>query len=183
MDIGDQIIQEKTVLHKLVMEDWLKNDVFSIRWFVTVGLILLSYFIVFKLLDKRRFIQILFFGSLIAVSMTTLDIFGSEFVHWTYLSRVFPIVPSIFFYDYTIYPLYYMLVYQYSSNWKSFAIWDAVLAGIISFGVYPLLTAFKMVKLHNWNYLYFFLIICVWAFLCRGVVWGIMSIQKKMAES
>ena len=178
MDIDERIKQAKMVLNKLVVEDW-KTDVFSLSWLGVVAFIVLSYYICFKLLDKRRLTQLLLFGSLMTVSMTYIDIFGSQFVLWTYLDRVMPIVPSLLFFDYTIIPLYYMLVYQYSSTWKSFAIWNAVLAGIISFVIFPLLSLLKLFKLENWRYIYFFPIIYILAFICRGVVWGILSIQNK----
>ncbi|AGK54614.1 CBO0543 family protein [Bacillus sp. 1NLA3E] len=183
MDKQEKINQAKALLHKLVLEDWKTSDLFSPKWFGTVGFILLSYFICFKLLDKRRFTQILLFGSLLTVSITVVDLFGTQFGRWTYLTRVFPIVPSLFFFDFTIIPLYYMLVYQYSSTWKSFAIWNAILAGIISFAFFPILTALKMFELNNWKYIYFFSIIYAMAFFCRGAVWFILSVQNKRMES
>jgi hypothetical protein len=182
MDIHEQIKQAKRVLNKLVVEDW-KSELFSPAWLGIIAFILLSYYICFRLLDKRRLTQLLLYGSLMTVSMTVIDIFGTQFGFWTFLTRVMPIVPSVLFFDYTIIPLYYMLVYQYSSTWRSFAAWNAVLAGIISFIFFPLLTALKLFKLYNWRYIYFFPLIYILAFICIGVVWGIVSVQNKKMES
>ena len=182
MDINEQIKQAKIVLNKLVVEDW-KNELFSPAWLGIIAVILLSYYICFRLLDKRRLTQLLLYGSLMTVSITIIDIFATQFGFWTFLIRVLPIVPSVLFFDYTIIPLYYMLVYQYSSTWRRFAAWNAVLAGIISFIFFPLLTALKLFKLDNWRYIYFFPLIYILAFICRWVVWGILSVQNKKIEN
>jgi len=183
MDLHSRIIQAKITLHHLIYTDWITTDLFSPRWIGTVIFILFSYALVFWLLDKRRFTQILLFGSLMTVMISLFDLFGSEFVLWTYLTRLFPIMPSLFLQDYTVIPLYYMLIYQYSPNWKSFTIWNTIATAIISFAFIPLLTALNMFQLNNWSYIYFFPFIFAFAMLGRAVVLGVMSIEESRKET
>jgi hypothetical protein len=117
----EMIRQAKMTLHNLVYIKWIVDDVFSPKWWGFVALIAFSYILCFSLLDKRRFTQILLFGSLITVLTIVFDIFGSNFNLWSYKSRLIPTIPSPVVYDLTIVPLYYMLVYQYSKNWKNFS--------------------------------------------------------------
>jgi MFS family permease len=182
MDLHAEILQAKIRLHNLIYTDWITTDLFSIRWYGTVVFILFSYALCFWLLDKRRFTQILLFGSLMTVMVSLFDTFGTNFILWSYLTRIFPIVPSLFLYDFTIVPLYYMLVYQYSPDWKAFAFWNAAAAGIISFAIYPLLTALDMFALHNWRYAYFFPFIFTFGLIGRAVVLGVMAIEENRRQ-
>jgi hypothetical protein len=183
MDTHEKIAQAKTVLINLIYNDWKTNILFSPAWFGTIIFILLSYTLCFKLLDKRRLTQILLFGSLITVMVSLFDLIGVEYVRWTYLTRVFPIMPSFFLFDFTIIPLYYMLIYQYCSNWKSYIIWNAIVTGIVSFAFYPLLNALKMFELNNWRYVYFFPCIFTFALVSRAIVLGIITLEKNRIES
>jgi hypothetical protein len=183
MDIHEKISQAKATLINLIYNDWRTNDVFSSKWFGTVAFILFSYALCFKLLDKRRLTQILLFGSLITVMATLFDIIGVEYGRWTYLTRVFPIMPSLFLFDFTIIPLYYMLIYQYCSNWKSYTIWNAIVTGIVSFAFFPLLVRLKMLELNNWSYLYFFPCIFTFAMVSRAIIVGVITLENKQIES
>jgi len=176
---SEMIRQAKMTMHEYVLAKWLAEDVFSPKWWGFVALIIVSYIICFSLLDKRRFTQILLFGSLMAVSSVVISIFGSNFNLWSYKSRIVPTIPSPFVYDLTIIPLYYMLVYQYSPNWKSFLMWNGVLAGIIGFGYFPALSALKVVSIENWSYFGFFAVNFSFAVIARAVVLGVMASERK----
>lgn len=112
MVTADMIIQAKENLHQLLYSQWITEQFLSSKWFATTGLIAFSYFLFFYLVDKKRIIEILLYGSLISVIYTIYDMFGSQFVFWTFLLREFPIMPSIFPDNLTYVPLYAMLVYQ-----------------------------------------------------------------------
>jgi hypothetical protein len=101
-----------------------------------------------------RPIQILLFGALRTVSITTYDLFGANFGLWGYNVRLLPVIPGIFLYDYTVIPLYFMLVYQYSPNWKMFLVWNAVLSGFIGLIFFPSLIAFEIIMFKNWLPIY-----------------------------
>jgi hypothetical protein len=180
----EMIRQAKMTLHNLVYIKWIVDDVFSPKWWGFVALIAFSYILCFSLLDKRRFTQILLFGSLITVLTIVFDIFGSNFDLWSYKSRLIPTIPSPVVYDLTIVPLYYMLAYQYSRNWKTFFIWNAVTAGIIGFAYFPFLSAIQVVVLgEHWSYFGFFAVNFIFAIIARTVVVGIMTLESKHLNS
>lgn len=41
---------------------WVTQELFSVRWWVNIIIILFSYVLCFILIDKRRFTEILLFG-------------------------------------------------------------------------------------------------------------------------
>jgi len=182
MGLGEMIAPTLEQLHYLVYTHWLTEELFSPRWWGMLGLILFSYALVFKLLDKSRFTQILLFGSLMAVSMGVMDTIGANFILWSFKVRIVPIIPSLFLVDLTIFPLYYMLVYQYTSTWKDFIVWNAVASGVISLVVFPLLAVADVVQLINWKYIYSWPIIFFVGLLARGVITAVMVKEHQTRE-
>lgn len=145
-----------------------------------IAIIVLSYIVVFLLLDKRRYTELLLFGSLMTVMSLVLSILGSNFDLWSYNIRLLPTTPSPFLYDLTIIPLYYMLVYQYSPDWKRFLLWNAVLAGLISFAFYPTLQVFDIVSYSNgWIPAYFFPFIFISSLIARVVLIATLNLRLK----
>ncbi len=182
MSLGEMIGPTLAQLHYLVYTHWVTEELFSPRWWGMLAFVLFSYALVFKFLDKSRFTQILLFGSLMAVSMGVIDTIGANFILWSFTVRLFPIIPNLFLVDLTIFPLYYMLVYQYTSTWKDFAVWSAVASGVISLGVFPLLAIVNVVELINWKYVYSWPIIFFVGLLARGVVTVVMVREQKARE-
>lgn len=173
----EMIYEAKATLHNLVYTKWITQDLFSAKWWGVIAFIVFSYILCFSLLDKRRFTQLLLFGSLMTVSVTVYDTFGANFNLWMYITRVFPIIPSLFLYDLTVIPLYYMLVYQYSRNWRSFVLWNAVAAGVISAVFFPVIAALDIIAFPNWNPLYHFPFTFASGLVARAVVLGVIGIE------
>jgi hypothetical protein len=76
-----------------------------------------------------------------------------------------------------------MLVYQYSRNWKSFALWNAVAAGVISAVFFPVLVALDIIGFSNWNPLYDFPFIFTFGIAARAVVLGVMRVEANLRDS
>ncbi|MPM36808.1 hypothetical protein SDC9_83411 [bioreactor metagenome] len=174
----ETIYQARSILHNLIMEKWLSQDVFSAQWWGIVAIIVFSYIFVFSIIDKKRFTQILLFGSLMAVSITTYDLFGANFGLWGYNVRLFPVIPGVFLYDYTVIPLYYMLIYQYSPNWKMFLVWNSVFAGFIGLVFLPALVTFEIMSFRNWLPIYQSIAPFVFGLLNRAIVLGTLKAEK-----
>lgn len=175
----EMIHQARITLHELVLTKWLTEDVFSLRWWGMVAFIALSYVVCLNLLDKRRLSNILLFGSLLTVGMAAAETIGVSFVLWYCATPILPIVPCIFASDFTIIPLYYMLVYQFTSAWKQFALWNAITAGIFAFIFQPIVVHFKIFELDKWSYIYTFAIVFFIASLARAVTLGILAAEEK----
>lgn len=175
----ENIYKARETLNDLIVAKWFAEDVFSPQWWGILGVIVLSYIVVFSLLDKSRFTQLLLFGALMAVTITTYDLFGANFGLWAYKVRLLPVIPGIFLYDYTVIPLYYMLIYQYSPNWKSFLLWDAAFAAFIGLVFFPTLVATEIIFYGNWLPIYQAAAPFLFGILNRAIVLGTLQAEKR----
>ena len=179
MDYDKMIPEAKRQLHDLVLNNWLES-VFTFKWFCIIAFILIFYIVFIKLLDKKRTSKILLFGCLVAVAASIYDIFGSQFVFWTYKDRVLPIVPSLFLYSLTIIPLSFMLIYQYTHTWGKFLIFNALFTCFFCLAILPLLTKLEIYEPHGWLYIYNIPPIFISACVARALtLWFVNSEQKK----
>lgn len=179
MDTANMIQQLKVTLWNLTYMQWKTKVLFSNQWWAIIATIAIVYAIWWKLVDKKRLSQLLLFGSLVSVGRILFDIVGSEMVLWSYNVRESPFVPSPFLHNLTISPLVYMLLYQYTSTWTSYLIWNTVITGVYSFIVLPILVALKMLTLYNWNYWYAFVVVFSITSLSRLVLVGVLNLEKK----
>ena len=166
----EMIYEAKVTLHNLLLTKWLNQELFSLKWWGVIAFIIFSYVLWFSLLDKRRFTQILLFGSLMTVGVSIFDAFGAGFNFWTDETHVLPMTPSYLLYSMTVIPTYYMLVYQYSPNWKRFVLWNTVAAGVISVIFLPVLVALDIMNFHNWIPLYHFPFNFIFGLVARKVM-------------
>jgi len=174
----EEIYQAKIQLYKLLYEHWKTQELFTHSWWGMIMFIIFLYIFVFYLIDKKRFLQIMFFGSLMAVSGSVIDAIGTSYVLWSNSIRFFPITPGLFLYDLTAIPLYYMLAYQYTSSWISFVLWSTIISTIYSLIFLPFLAVFKIYTNHSWNNIYFIPMLLGVSILARIIVLKIMKIEK-----
>lgn len=146
-------------------------------WFVTIT-ITVSYAIWWKFVDKKRVIEILLFGSFIAVSRVIFDDWGTSSVRWTYIIDLLPVGISLFLNDLTIVPLAYMLAYQYSPTWKRYFVTIFILQGISSFAFLPLLIRLGILNIINWHIGYTFVFMIITATIMRAIMLFGLSVQK-----
>lgn len=187
--MGDDILvtpellyQARIMEHNLSYTYWITEELFSVRWWGQLIFVIFTYTLCFYLIDKKRFTEILLFGALVAVMVGVVDTFAANFVLWSFTVRFFPIAPSVFLYDLTLVPLYYMLVYQYTSSWKQYLIWEAIAAGLMSFFFLPMLAFLKVYQIHNWSYFYNFLVLFFIGIVAWLVVSMVMSIEHRRRE-
>lgn len=178
MTTGEMIVETKYTLHNLILEDWLTTDLFTAKWWGSVLFIVFLYIIFFVLLNKRRFSEIFIFGTLLTIGTVFADTIGANFVLWTYKSRILPILPSFFKYDFSVVPVFYMLAYQYTSTWKNYMTWNIIVAGLISFGYFNVIIALGMFET-RWPLWANFLYLVVASSLARVCVLGILAMEKK----
>lgn len=157
---------------------WIQNFLTPQWWFVAITIVV-SYVIWWKLLDKRRAIEILLFGSYIAVSRVIFDDWGISSGRWTYTFDLLPMGYSLFLNDLTVVPLFLMLVYQYSPDWKTFLVWLLVVQGITSFALLPLFSYMGILKIYNWTYYGSFIFMLITATVMRAIMLFGLSLQKE----
>lgn len=175
----DEIVKANDALNKLMTQRWISQELFTIRWWGLAGYLILSYVLCFKLLDKKRLVELLLFGSLVSVFCVTLDIFLENRNLFLYKARLIPIIPSIFIYDITALPLYYMVLYQHAGTWKKYSIWITLASLLLGYVFTPLMVKLGYLQLINWSYTWAFLVIAFVGFLAKGIISLILYVQEK----
>lgn len=177
MDILEQLHQLRLAAWEIKKLLWQQNFLTAKWWFIAIA-IAVSYAVWWKFTDKRRIIELLLFGSFIAVCRVIYDDWGISSSRWTYIVDLFPLGISLFLNDLTIVPLSYMLAYQYSPTWSKFLITIVILQGAISFALLPLLSSIGILVIHNWHVGYTFIFMMVVAITMRAIMLFGLEVQK-----
>lgn len=170
MPTVDSISALKDALWPQLYMHWITQEVFSFTWWFTVLFLCVGYLIWWKLLDKSRLIELLLFGSLLAVMSALVDTLADNLRLWRYLVKIFPFTPAFFPYHLTLTPIVLMIVYQYTDNWGRYLIGSVLVAAIYSFVIAPLFVAVGEVQLLKWNHGYTFLTFIARAITARGIM-------------
>lgn len=178
----EMIHQARSTLHNLVLEKWLTEDVFSLRWWSMVGLVAVSYLICFSLFDKKRISVLFLFGSLLTVGASVYETVGVNFVLWFCATPVFPIVPCLFVPYLTVLPVYYMLIFQYTTTWRQFSLWNFIAVSIYAFILLPVFMHYKISEMDNWQPIYHIPFIFFIASLARAVTLFLIKIEQREAK-
>lgn len=136
MVTNEEIIQKSDELNNLILTKWLNQELFSFEWFFILFLVLVCYFLFFYLVDKKRIVEILLYGSLVAVAFVVYDSIGIFFGFWANKISTSPVYPNILGSDLTIAPLIAMIIYQYKSPWDSFLRWSILFSGLYIIGYF-----------------------------------------------
>jgi hypothetical protein len=165
-------------------QQWISTELFSFGWFVMVGVLAIVYTIWFKIVDKNKLISLLLLGSLCAVGFGLSDlILEGYFGLWEYQIRLFPLIPSMFVTTYTIGPILFMTVAQYTTSWKSYLVWAIIRVSVINFGLIPIYGMLGILKLHNFNTFYGFMLYMIGGIIGRAIVLGLQSIVQSQPTS
>ncbi|WP_285716349.1 hypothetical protein [Pelosinus sp. IPA-1] len=183
MVTNEQLLQTSKYLNNIILSKWLSDQFLSPLWIGFVLAVLFSYAIFFYFADKKRIVELLLFGSLVAVAFSVYSSVGQLFGFWATLFRLVPLQQNFFMSDLTILPLSAMLLYQYSNSWKSFVVATVIWAGLFAFGFNSIL-----VRLNAFIYLtpfgpyidFVFLIII--GTIARGLLITLLSLQFKQGN-
>lgn len=176
----NELQQQTNKLNEMMMDFWKNNFLFSLKWWMLLALTIVPWFLWWKIVDKSRVIEILLYGFFIVSISTILDVIGWNYSLWFYpytlLGLCTPLIPI----DYTLLPIFYMLAYQYFSNWKSFSIVILILSFIFAFVWEPLAEMLNFYKPLKWNNTYSFFGFFLLGVFSRGIVLKIVKIQKEV---
>lgn len=175
----EMIIQSNSTLHDLMTTKWLTQDLFSVKWWGVIGFIIFSYILGFSLMDKTRLTKTILFGALISVFTVVVDIVGCNSNLWAYTVYIYPMTPSIFIYDITALPVYYMLIYQHAYSWKSYAVWNIGFSAIMGFVFTPLLVTLGLLQFIKWPYFNVFMMLSFIGFLAKAATSLIISFEDQ----
>ncbi len=178
-DLFYKYLATKKHMKALSLEHWTKFEVWKWNWWLSVVLTIIPLYIWWKIVDKKRLMEIVAYGFFINISASFLDVLGSEFVLWDYPVRVIPNLPRLVPIDFTVIPVVYMIVYQFFPKWKGFLIASTVVAATFSFIAEPLLVWMKLYMLNTWKYYYSFPIYIAMAVVGKLMVNVFKAAQQK----
>jgi len=127
---GEQISYVLKHLTYARIDKWLDTEVNTLGWWFLIALAAVSLIIWLKLMDKRRLLELAFYGFTIMTIVIWLDQVGYELGIWYYPIDIIPVFPPATSIDYVALPVMYALVYQYCNSWKKFIIGISLMAGV-----------------------------------------------------
>jgi len=170
-DVGiEELERVHRELSKLRHEYWLRHDLFSIQWWFLLAVFAVSWYVWWKLVDRRRLMEIVLFGVTMSFLVYIWDQLGYELNLWLYTHKLFRIIPQAESLDLGILPILHMLVYQYFVRWRSYMIVNIVMAAVMAFIFEPISIGIGIYSKQNWEYVYSFPLYVVKAALIKRFV-------------
>lgn len=167
----DDVQKMQKVMLNLQKEYWLQHDLFHWHWWLLLGLTILPWMAWWKLVDKKRLMEILFFGLIIMIISMIFDLVASDYMVWAYPHRLhWSLHPILLPYDVTIMPVSFMLIYQCYRHGKQFTIGLVLLAAGFSWVAEPLLEWMGFYVRYTWKSIYSFAIYIGIGLLTKWIV-------------
>lgn len=138
------------------IDNWIDTDFNTFSWWFQITLVILSLLVWWKLVEKKRLLELTFYGFSIMTVSIWLDQVGYELGIWYYPLDIIPVFPPSTSIDYILLPVIYALIYQYYSCWKQFLIATCIMSGIFSFVMEPLLARYGFYVPIDWKTYYSF---------------------------
>lgn len=157
---------------------WIEHVLLSFNWWFLLVLAIVPWILWWQIVDKKRLLEISFFGTLVMILAITFDTAGHSIVLWSYGYKLIQMAPSLSAIDLALLPVAYMLIYQLFPNWKSYIIVHVIFSAGGTFVVEPLFVRMGIYTLHGWEYIYSFPI-----YIAMGVVFKWLIMKMKAIQS
>lgn len=167
--LHEEIIQLKEKLNDLFVQHYWEREIFTPTWWISIALIFIPLIIWWKVVDKKRLIEISAYGLLVNVIATFLDIGLSDHMMWEYPVRILPQMALLLPVDYVIIPVIGAVLYQKFPKWGHFLLACTAASAFMSFVCEPFAVYIRMYKLLTWRYVYSFPIYIAIYALCKFV--------------
>lgn len=175
----EQLAEMTRLLTQARIENWLEHGFGSWRWWLLLILLIIPWFIWYKIADKKKLAELVMFSLIIMVFTITLDELGFVLSLWYYPIEVIPMFPRLTSIDYTMLPIIFALLYQYFPTWKSF-FWALVaLSGVFSFIAEPIIIYLGFYVLIKWAHPYSFIGYIIMGLTARLLARNIVDITRK----
>ncbi|WP_078548581.1 CBO0543 family protein [Litchfieldia alkalitelluris] len=166
-------------VYEMKLDYWLTENLFTFQWWLLLFVLIIPWFIWWRLVDKKRLTPILLFGTLLMILVLMLDDIGVEIHLWSYPYQLVNILPRLLPIDQGIIIVAHMLLYQYFPRWKKFIIANIVMALIFTFIFEPFTVWLGIYKLENWRYVYSFPIYILKAAFIKWLVDTLIKKERK----
>lgn len=159
------------------IDNWWETDFNTPAWWFLLVIFFISLAVWWRLVDKSRLLELSFYGFVVMTVSIWLDQAGYELGLWYYPVDLIPVFPPSTTIDYVTLPVTYALIYQYCRSWKSFLIATALMAGVFSFVIEPLLSKFGFYVVVKWNSYCSFPVYIAIAIVMKAIVEKIKAIM------
>jgi hypothetical protein len=139
---------------------WLKDQMFSLQWWVGVGFIIIPWVLWAIFRKKESTNRLLFAGFIVMLLSSIMDLIGVALGKWSYPIKI---IPSLLVYipvEFCILPVTIMLFIQIKPKLNPF-IKSIIFAGTSAYIGIPILTWLRYYYHPNWPYTYSFFILIV----------------------
>jgi hypothetical protein len=136
---------------------WLKEIVFTWRWWFEMFLAVIPWFVWIKIRDKKNTARLLFVGLVVMIISNFLDIIGASYNLWHYDYKDFPFVPIYLPWDITLFPVSVMIMLQFKPGLNVY-FKSVIFSFLCSFVFEPLFSLIDMYHAISWKYWYSFVI-------------------------
>lgn len=150
----EQILAVRRTLTDLYLQDWLEHGVTRWTWWLLLFIAIFPIFIWWKYTDRKRFLEISFFGLLVSIFSGLVDYLGVQLMWFAYPDRLIPTAANYFPIDYVLIPVIYMLIYQKYTAWKSFIGANILVAAFLSLIADPVMVWLNIYQPLFWQYYY-----------------------------
>ncbi len=178
-----QSVQDQQQLTSIHIDEWLNNDVFKLRWWVLLGLLLASLIIWWILLDKSRLKETCLFTALGYIFALAINEYGEELILWDYPTDIIAIFPPLSSINLLLLPLIYSLIYQYFTQRKRFFWAVLIITAVICFVVEPLFSWGNLYQLINWKYYFSYPLFVLTALFTRALTVKIFKITERSSNA
>lgn len=174
----EEILELQNKVVEMQIQNWLHHDLFTLQWWLLLIILVVPWLIWWKFVDRKRLIEILLFGLLMATVVTILDEIGAQLNLWEYPFDIEPLFPRLIPINLAALPVIFMFVYQYFPEWKSFLIANLVVAAVLSFIAENILEWLGMYELFQWENYYSFPIYIIMAVSLKWLMKIILAKQQ-----
>jgi len=182
MDLYEVVEKAQHNAIDLNIQYWIEHSVFTFQWWLLIIVFIGPWIIWWRLVDKKRLVEISLFGFILMIAVVLLDDLGVSLKLWSYPIQIIPMIPRLVAIDQGIIIVAHMLVFQYCLRWRSFLIVNIIMAIVFSYIAEPITVWLSIYKLTNWKYSYSLPIYVLKAVLIRLAVEKAFTISKKASS-
>lgn len=175
----EQVLDAQNNAIQIELQHWLKYELPSIQFWILLAMLIVPWIIWWKLVDKKRLLEIFVYGLLISAIVTFLDEVGCQLNLWEYRYDIEPYFPRLIPMNFAMLPVIYMLIYQYFPKWKQFVLINFVLAATLAFIGEPIFVMLKIYVLINWQHYYSYPIYIVLAVAVKALTLWFLNNSRR----